>query len=267
MSLLIPTSTRPVFNWAGARATGAAHTASGVPCQDAFALHMGTCRGEPYLVAAVADGAGSAQFAEHGSCFAVTRFSAFIIEELPAWGLDGLDDLALDAAFGVHRSLRRMASDASLSADQFATTLLGMIVTPHNTSLLQIGDGGIVMGNEQSGWRAVFPPQHGEYHNESRFITDADAFDWLQQSQHGGPPQTIVAFTDGLEDLLLCPRTLAVHPPLFDQIARQLATSPASGHLSQVSTAIADLLVSGPVRSRTDDDATFLAIRFDETMP
>ena len=77
----------------------------------------------------------------------------------------------------------------------------------------------------------------------------------------------VYAFTDGLEDLLLCPRTLAVHPPLFDQIARQLATSAASGHLTQVSTAIADLLVSGPVRSRTDDDATFLAIRFDETMP
>lgn len=250
---------RPAFSWAAACSTGAAHAASGIPCQDALTVHAGSCRGVPYLAAAIADGAGSASFAEEASKLAVRLFTEFIVEELPVYGFGGLDDLLLDAAFGVHRHLWRLAADRSVSPDEFATTLLGIVVTRNRTAFLQIGDGAIVTGPP---WAIVFEPQHGRFHNESRFITDADAFDRLQHTIRSGPQGSIVMFTDGLEDLVLAPKTLAVHPPLFDYIAAHLALPRRPGLHGALSAEIAEQMTSGAVRSRTDDDTTLLAIRF-----
>jgi serine/threonine protein phosphatase PrpC len=256
---LVGSVAHPAFSWATACTTGAAHAASGLPCQDAFAVQAGSCRSVPYLVAVVADGAGSAMYAEEASKLAVRLFTDFIVEELPVYGFGGLDDLLLDAAYGVHRHLRRLADERSVSADDFATTLLGLVTTRNRTAFLQIGDGAIVTGPP---WAIVFEPQHGQFHNESRFITDADAFDRLEHRVRPGPPGTIVLFTDGLEDLVLAPKSLAVHPPLFDHIAAGLALPEPPGLRSTLSAELADQLTSGAVRSRTDDDTTLLAIRF-----
>jgi serine/threonine protein phosphatase PrpC len=68
--------------WAGARAIGTAHLAEGLPCQDAF-----VCRVEqgaahsPILIAALADGAGSAACAEVGAQLA-TLLVADIVSEV-----------------------------------------------------------------------------------------------------------------------------------------------------------------------------------------
>ena len=249
----------PAFSWAAACATGASHEASGIACQDAFTVHAGQCRGVPYAVAVVADGAGSARYADEASRLAVRLFAEFVVGELPAYGFGGLGDLLLDAAYGVHRHLRKLASERSVSPDDFATTLLGLVTTRNRTAFLQIGDGAIVTGPP---WKIVFPPQHGQFHNESRFITDADAFDRVQHTVRSGPMGTIALFTDGLEDLVLAPKTLAVHPPLFDQIAVSLSSSGPPGLREPLSAELSDHLTSGAVRARTDDDTTLIALRF-----
>ena len=54
--------------WAGARAIGTAHLGQGLPCQDAFACKIWQrADASPVLIAALADGAGSAERAEIGS--------------------------------------------------------------------------------------------------------------------------------------------------------------------------------------------------------
>lgn len=267
MSTLIEPTTRSAFRWAAASVPGTSHAAQNTPCQDAYSIHRGSAYGAPYLVAALADGAGSARFAEQAAKMAVAAFTRFVMAELPSWGLDGLDDLALDAASGVHCELRRLATEASLSPDDFATTLLGVIVTPDAMSFLQIGDGGIVVRKSgTSDWNLVFRPQHGEFHNHSRFITDADAFDRIEQANHAGTPGTICLFTDGIEDLVLRPGTLGVHPPLFDLLAGRLSHA-EQGHAQPLSHEIAAILAGADVRARTDDDTSLIAITFDEATP
>lgn len=267
MSALIEPTTLSAFRWAAASVPGTSHAVQNTPCQDAYSIHRGSAYGAPYLVAALADGAGSARFAEQAAKIAVAAFTRFVMAELPSWGLDGLDDLALDAAAGVHGALRRLAREASLSPDEFATTLLAVIVTPETTSFLQIGDGGIVVrGSVEKSWNLVFRPQHGEFHNHSRFITDRDAFDHIEQENFEGPPGAICLFTDGIEDLVLQPGTLGVHPPLFDLVSDRLAREEQE-HAQTVSHEIAAILKSADVRARTDDDTSLIAINFDEVAP
>ena len=250
----------PDFTWAAARKRGTSHHADGTPCQDALTLRAGRLGAMPFVAAAVADGAGSALFAEQAARTATRLFTRFVTEELPDWGLDGLDDLVLDAASGVHSELRRMASKDDVRPDQYATTLLGAVVTPEAYALIQIGDGGIVTGPP---WSLVFPPQHGEYANETFFITDDQAMDRIAVRLVHERAPTLVLFTDGLEDLLVAPRTLAVHPPLFDRVASSLAGHAGGGLHTSLSVELNDLMGSGSVRSRTDDDTTLLAIHLE----
>jgi len=265
MSSQLILQTRPAFSWAAVRTQGASHEQCGEPCQDAFTLQTGCRNGVPYAAVAIADGAGSARHAEEAAKLAARLFTAFVTSEIDAYGLDetGLVDLALDAANGVHCKLRRLAVERGVHADHFATTLLAFVATPERMVLVQIGDGGIVMRSRNDpGWRLAFPPHHGEFCNESRFITDRDAMDWLQLTSIEGAPGTLIAFTDGLEDLLLSPATLEVHPPLFDHIGERLGRFRNGGLDPDLSAELDELMVSGSVRSRTDDDTTLLAIRF-----
>ena len=255
--------TRQLFSWAAAHAIGSSHELAGEPCQDSLALRVGHCNGVPFVTAAIADGAGSARYAEEAAQLATRLFTTFVTSEITGWGLDGLDDLALDACSGVHAKLCRLAEERGVGADECATTLLGIVAVPERTALVQIGDGGIVMGSPSGAWRLAFPPQHGEYRNESRFITDADALDRLQQTVFEGSPGTVVMFTDGLEDLLITPK-LDVHTPLFDYVGARLARYPARGFLDGLSTELTELMHNGSVRSRTNDDIALLAIRIEE---
>lgn len=263
-----PSIDRPTFTWAAARVIGAAHETSGEACQDALTLRAGHCGEVPYITAAVADGAGSAIFAEEASRLATRLFTGFVASEIADWGLDGLDDLTLDAIYGVHCKLQRLAGERGVHPDQFATTLLAFVATPGRTVLVQIGDGGIVMGSPWSApWRLAFKPQHGEYRNESRFITDSDAMDHLQLSSLDRLAGTLVMFTDGLEDLLLDPFDFAVHTPLFDRLAEELSGHDERGHHERLSAELHTLMEDGSVRARTSDDTTLLAIRFEEAVP
>lgn len=256
--------TKPAFTWAASRVAGSSHQASGEPCQDALTLRAGRCDDVPFITAAVADGAGTALFAEDASRLATRLFTGFVASEIAGWGLDGLDDLALDAIYGVHCKLRRHATEREIHTDHFATTLLGLVATPERIVLVQIGDGGIVLGSPFGPpWRLAFNPQHGEYRNECRFITDADAMDNLQLSSLDGPPGTMVLFTDGLEDLLLAPFSYAVHTPLFDHVGAALANHIPRGLHKPLSAELAALMAGSSVRSRTNDDTTLLAIRFE----
>jgi hypothetical protein len=63
------------WTWAGATAIGTAHQWTGAPCQDAFACRVArSSSGAEVLIAALADGAGSAERAEAGARLATSIF-------------------------------------------------------------------------------------------------------------------------------------------------------------------------------------------------
>src|SRR5689334_6102866 len=111
--------------WAGARAIGTAHLTQGLPCQDAF-----VCRiwqegmHPPVLIAALADGAGSAECAV-GAQLATSLIANIVSEQL----MEGIapDQVAnvLRYAVGeVRLALQLQAGHVSRVIDDYACTLL-----------------------------------------------------------------------------------------------------------------------------------------------
>ena len=133
--------------WAGARAIGTAHLAQGLPCQDAFVCRIWQEGAHPpVLIAALADGAGSAERAEVGAQLA-TSLVADIVGEQLAEGI-APDQVAnvLRYAIGEARlALELQAGHAGRVIDDYACTLLVAILSVDGGIVGQIGDGAVVI--------------------------------------------------------------------------------------------------------------------------
>lgn len=135
----------------------------------------------------------------------------------------------------------------------FATTLQLVIITTHSLGAVQIGDGAVVIQRANNEIEAVTWPDHGEYVNQTSFITDED---YLAQAQYRSIPshevQAIALFTDGLERLALELNEKKPYEPFFTPIFRFAADSNSTQE---------DLVVyleSDPICERTDDDKTLV---------
>jgi serine/threonine protein phosphatase PrpC len=114
------------------------------------------------IVAALADGAGSAQFAEHGAEIAVNEVIAAVSAvEIGATTL--FADLVVRAAEKARAAVLAHADDQNADPRQFASTLLAIVSTDHGGGAIQIGDGVIVVNQDEGDWGWVFWPQRGEY--------------------------------------------------------------------------------------------------------
>lgn len=146
---------------------GTSHLALGVPNQDSFAVRRlrpswssswSSSRAEPcgawahpicegeFVVAAVADGLGSAELSELGSAVAaatVTNELSLFVAEHP--DLDGIGDLVLEGA--MHRALAAVnckAAEVGADPAALATTLALCVWDGHGVAWACAGDSGIV---------------------------------------------------------------------------------------------------------------------------
>jgi hypothetical protein len=247
--------------WAGARAVGTSHLSSRTPCQDAFDCTIWRCAGmAPVLIAAVADGAGSASRSEHGSRIAATHF----VETVHQAFLEGADPRDADeiiryALDQVRLALDLVAGRNSVPVSDYATTLLVAVLSDEGGgAVAQVGDGAIVIDDGQGGWLPVHWPDHGEYANTTHFITEPDAVDMVQLTTFSRSPRHLCLFTDGIERLVLDFRQRTAHGPFFESIFRGVAMRSGVGHAGLASAAIEELLRSERVNARTDDDKSLL---------
>ena len=244
-----------MWRFAAARATGTSHLQTGTPCQDRVAC---AALANGALVAAVSDGAGSAARGEVGAEIAVQAVAGRLRRHReepdgPAL-LVALQDAALYARAAV---LARAEADGE-EAGSYAATLLALIGTPGGCAALQIGDGVIVAGGQDGGWRWVFWPERGEYANTTRFLTDDDAPGRIRVAALPGSPADIAIMTDGLQSLALDYAGEAVHEPFFRGMFQPLHVSSGSGELPALSVSLEEFLSSDRVRLRTDDDVSLI---------
>lgn len=257
------------FSWAQAVSTGPSHVATGTPCQDALSVRAFAGRdGTPWIAAAVADGAGSASHSQFGSQYITDCFTQFMEDALAE--TEARDETAL--AELIRRGIALMRSvlvDVSKSNARqlvdYAATLLVCVSDGKRIAMAQIGDGAIVLGIGGNR-RIAFRPQHGDFVNQAAFLTDDDALNTLQVMAIDAVPEFIVLFSDGLEDLLVSPKDLSVHPPLFDFLAAAFGAVPdEAGLQSAISDQLSRMLSSKAVTSRSDDDTSIVAIRMEAT--
>ena len=246
--------------WAGARAIGTAHLAQGLPCQDAFVCRIWQEGAHPpVLIAALADGAGSAERAEVGAQLATSLVVDIVAEQLPEGTAHEQMANMLRYAIGEARlALQLQAGQDGRLIDDYACTLLVAILSSDGGIVGQIGDGAVVIDDGEHGWRPVHWPDHGEYANTTHFLTEPDALDALQLATLERPVRRVCLFSDGLERLVLDFRDRSAHAPFFDAIFRPIEQHAQAGHAAQVSHDLEGLLGSDKINSRTDDDKSLL---------
>ena len=225
---------------------GTSHAASGQPCQDFCA---GT-RDGPTLVAACADGAGSADLSHFGARAAVERFL-----EVATTGGSAPDHATLEAWVDAARDgvLEEAARHGALPR-QLACTLLVALVGDGWAAFAQVGDGVIVFDAE-SGYELAFWPDNGEYANSTRFLTDDDYRKHLRIEVVAQQVDELAVMTDGLQMLALDFKGARVHGRFFEPLFRTVRGNPDEGALR---ASLLDFLGSSRVNERTDDDKTLL---------
>ena len=82
--------------------------------------------------------------------------------------------------------------------------------------LLMASDGAMVVREGPEDWCYIFWPQHGEYINTTRFLTDPSSIDQLEFTLVARAIHELAVFTDGIEPLVLQYATNTVHSPFFN---------------------------------------------------
>lgn len=237
---------------------GSSHETTGRPCQDAhdYLQRPGV------LMAAVADGAGSAELAEVGAriaaCCSVDALCA--VERLPKTDEEWHAALrnALKAA---QAALEAEAAARQTPVRDLATTLLLAAATPDCVAVLQVGDGAVVVGDRSGTLQSLTVPQTGEHLNETTFLVSPEALETAQFSLWQGEVAHLALFSDGLQMVALrMPGGVPHAPfftPLFDFTANATVAAEAEAQLEA-------FLRSSRLAARTDDDRTLLLASLNE---
>ena len=170
---------------------GTSHIKTGQPCQDSSSV--ATDAPDGMLVAAVADGAGSAALSADGSRIAAdaaTQTAARLMRLHVQPTYEGaLKEILQEAVRAARNALEAEAHKRESPLRDFATTLILAICAPQITGAAQIGDGAAVSaGDRESDEYTLFSaPQRGEYANTTNFITSDNWQDTLDiKTRRGG---------------------------------------------------------------------------------
>ncbi len=245
------------WRWCAASVIGSAHVAGGAPCQDDHAV---ACPEGETLIAAVADGAGSALHAEIGARRACNAFVACVSRRLEELSLDGWEEADLRALVSETRSEIVSLAEASGNAlGDYACTFLAAVIGPRRAAFIQIGDGAIVQGaGDDDGWALVFWPQRGEYANSTFFLTDEDALERIEIGLAADGVTEIALLSDGLENSVLNYADRRIHAPFFEAMFGVAQSAGAPGPDAALSGRLADYLSSDMIDRRTSDDRTLV---------
>jgi hypothetical protein len=243
---------------AGVSVCGASHERLGLPCQDA---HQWTSLSDELILAAVADGAGSALLAEVGATLAVAAAISSARERFAESSAAGAvqhlrwEALLTHTLSAARAALEREAEVRSLPLRDFACTLTVVVAGRDFVAAMQVGDGAVVVAEPDGVFLSILRPVQGECLNETVFLTSPESVETSQPNVWHGRPAHLAVLSDGLQMMALRMPSADPHPgfftPLFQFLSRE-----GDGALAR--EALSSFLTSPRTRERTDDDVTLL---------
>ena len=239
----------------GESVIGTSHQRHGLPCQDAARFKLFGAAND-WLVAVVADGAGSAAHAEIGAALTCSEV-VHRIESAKADAFFTREEMCGLFA-DVRQTLIAEAARLGVSPRELACTALVAVIGPAAAAFAQLGDGSIIIGAGLT-CRPVFWPAPAEYANATDFLTDEHFAVALQFSVIDEPITEVGLLSDGLQRLVLNFTAREAHAPFFRPMFDRLhaAVDPA-----ELVAPFRSFLNSPQVNDRTDDDKTLvLAVR------
>ena len=245
--------------------SGNRHVKDGLPCQD----YGGDRVLNKVLIGAVADGAGSAAYAEVGAQLATTTIldyleasEQWLQKQQSSWLTlpnEHVEEVAQEFfAKAITHILKKL--DQQVQANRYemqdvACTLIAFVATPHSIAAMQIGDGFIVVRLKDQNYQLMFQPDKGEYANQTTFLTSSDALNAMKTQVVFGPQSFICAATDGLESVALRRSDWTPFSPFFNPLEEFMAETV---NPNQNDGYLVDFLTSERLNQRTDDDKTVL---------
>jgi hypothetical protein len=232
-------------------AAGTAHLESNLPCQDR--CEVGVLAGGRVAVAVLADGAGSAAYAERGAELVCAALMDAITNDVASvHDLATIDDATVRSWLAdVRAHLAGEAAHHDHDLREYAATALACVASGDHTICLQLGDGGIVVRAPGDPFAVAIWPENGEYANQTYFVTDDDAIDRLAIARFGRVDDVVV-FSDGLSRLALDHATRTAFAPFFEPLTRTVRESDRSQ--AQLCADLDAYLESPAINARTDDD-------------
>jgi len=263
----------------GVSLCGSSHVKTGQPCQDyhAFVRLPGGA-----LIAALADGAGSAELSQVGAEVAVKMALETLSwhlekEPMAKAGAEAWRSLLGAAMQGALSAVQREAARRGLPERELACTLSVVVAFPEMVTAAQdgkgnmengkavafpgmvaaaqVGDGSVVAADGQGKILSLLRPIAGEYLNETTFLISPGALDELQFAWHGEGVARLAMLTDGLQMLALKVADGEPHAPFFEPLFRFIGMAEDEG---KGQADLAAFLGSDRVQARTDDDLTLL---------
>ena len=259
----MPNNRKTLVAWkvSGASVTGTSHRRSGLPCQDSSSYRVTG----GVLIAAVADGAGSATMSDIGSALAAdvsVRTAERLLQEFHDHSPHPLHETCLKrvvtgAVQEARRELHEESKRLGVDVRQLATTLLLAIHTGSLLAAAQIGDGAMVVSKGPGAYATIITPQRGEYANQTNFLTSSDAIAKLdvRTARVGDNTHRLAMFTDGLQNIVLNSADDSPHAPFFDPVFAWMRSQPDADGADRK---LAAFLESPRVTNRADDDLTLL---------
>ena len=224
---------------------GTSHVQLGIPCQDYCTV---TISGDT-LIAACADGAGSAEFSQFGSKAAVDRFMEVASGDGPP---------TKDQVEGwVHSARERLLEEAAAKGStprELACTFLAALVGDGWAAFAQVGDGVIVFRGRE-GFHLAFWPDVGEYANTTRFLSEDDYRQHLRVEIVDRQVFELAVLTDGLQMLALDIAGAKVHDRFFTPLFETLRNA---ADMADLQTSLLQFMDSKRVNERTADDKTLI---------
>ncbi len=241
----------------GASVQGTSHERTDIPCQDAHGccvLPGGS------IVAAVGDGAGTAERSDEGARRAVDSVlastEAALAEGLPQDGV-AWDAVLLEGFRRARQSIQELAEAEHAPLRAFATTLTCAVVTEEWLVVGHIGDGLVVARGENGDLFSACEPQHGEYAGETFFLTMEGALQKTEVGVYAQSVDAVAVMTDGMVRLAVNLVDNTPHLPFFQPLFA--FTAQIEDH-ERAQEQLVDLLASQRVNKRTDDDKTLVLV-------
>lgn len=248
-----------IWNTAYAAVIGTSHINKGQPCQDSAGCRvLQSTECTEFLLMVVADGAGSASRSEFGASLTVERFlSHFGALCTHDSAIEKIDrEYVINWLESLKSEIVEQASLESIHPREFSCTINGAIIGPEYGFFLQIGDGAIVVSEEETNeYGYIFWPQHGEFANQTHFLFQENISETLEFVCIQKKFDRLALFSDGLERLILDFSSRSVHPPSLDSIFKWLQKCSEN---EAPSTALATYLNSDFINRRTDDDKSLV---------
>lgn len=170
-------------------------------------------------------------------------------------------EIFVDVTTKVKTALEEKAKNENYSFEDLACTLLVVVATPDRFAAMQIGDGFIVVRDrDNKNFEVLFPPDKGEYINETTFVTSSNALEAMRVKVQEGRPNFICASTDGLERVAIQMNDWTAFTPFFKPLEEYLQEN---NNLETDNKDLENFLNSEALNSRTDDDKTLLLCLYD----